>query len=518
VAAPVSGLEQNASMASTKYNPVITITSPMVGEILTSTSQTIVITYRESETITIDEDELGISFSGREGPYYTTTQVLTETSVGDMWTRVYTYEWMLSEEDYVSHTLVARARNSQGQEAHSDPLVVYVDRIAPRPWISVPVVVTQTPEFLVTWGADDGSPDLRYDVHYRIDQQGAWDAWFTSTPLTQATFVVTPQTMMSQKHLYTFRVRAWDMGLNVSSWISDEVEVGISRIFLPLVVKNYPPQIRDAQVTINEGSKYAYNRRVELALDATAVGDTIQEVWVKNDVSTTWKTFAWPTETLLWELDNATRLQTIQVQFIGEYVSKTVASGIYLVENGDFKNDDKLWDTKEVRLPVDFVVDVVGYPVDNTSPETGKMLLLGYPHYPCSATGVPIGHAGASRSFIVPSAEYNPTLVFKYIIWTQDKSTSIQYDRFEVYINGESTPTFADGNQNAGLGCNKWWRVPSPQNPRNDNVTSGWATKTIDLSDYAGQEIPISFENHSRYDGWYNTYTYIDDVHITGGW
>ncbi len=520
VAAPLPRLDQDAPTAPTKYNPVITITYPNAGDILTLSSQVITITYQESETITIGENELGISFSGEEGPYYTTTRVLTDTSIGDMWARVYTYDWALPEEDYVSHTLVARARNGRGQEAFSDPRIVYVDRIAPRAWISVPTAVIQTPAFSVTWGAEDGAPDVRYDVHYRIDQQGTWQEWLTSTPMTQETFVVTPQTMLAQRHLYTFRVRAWDTGLNASAWVSDDVAVGLSKIFLPLVVRNYPPHIKDAEVIINQRAKYTYDQQVDLTFEATAVGDTIQEIRVKNDVDTTWETYSWPqtgTLPLSWTLEDRTRLQTVAVQFVGSCVSETVTSQIYLVSNGGFEDDMAAWTSEAAPLPVQVTQSTVGHPGSSTPAEGRNALLLGNPGYPCGANGVPLGHASAQHSFEIPGAAQNPKLVFKYIIWTQDKSTSIQYDRFEVYVNGQAEPIFTDGNQNAGLDCDKWWRVPSPQNPRN-GVTSGWATKTIDLRGYAGQEITVSFENHSRYDGWYNTYTYIDNVHITGGW
>jgi bacillopeptidase F (M6 metalloprotease family) len=107
----------------------------------------------------------------------------------------------------------------------------------------------------------------------------------------------------------------------------------------------------------------------------------------------------------------------------------------------------------------------------------------------------------------------NVLLEFKYIIYSQDASTGDQYDRFEVYVNDQLV--FHDGNQvNSGLDCDVWWRVPSPQNPGNNGEVSGWATGTVNLSAYAGQTVRLSFRNYSRFDGWYNTYTYLDDVAI----
>lgn len=69
---------------------------------------------------------------------------------------------------------------------------------------------------------------------------------------------------------------------------------------------------------------------------------------------------------------------------------------------------------------------------------------------------------------------------------------------------------------NTGLNCINWQRVPGPDNVR-DGLTTGWATGLIDLQQSGGQTIIVSFQNHSRYDGWYNTYTYLDDVQIVIG-
>jgi hypothetical protein len=140
--------------------------------------------------------------------------------------------------------------------------------------------------------------------------------------------------------------------------------------------------------------------------------------------------------------------------------------------------------------------------------------LLGAADYECRPDGIPLGYAEINRSFSVPKA---PTgkhvgLRFNYVIYTQDTSTKSDYDRFEVFIN--DTPVFYDGNQvNEGLGCNVWWRVPGPRNIR-DGKTSGWAAGFIDLDRYQGMTIQISFQNHNRFDGWYNTFTYLDNIAI----
>jgi hypothetical protein len=172
--------------------------------------------------------------------------------------------------------------------------------------------------------------------------------------------------------------------------------------------------------------------------------------------------------------------------------------------NGSFEQDLSGWRPVERPLPVQVVSNL-----RDANPAHGEMaLLLGDPTYACG--GVPVGHALAEQMFAVPD---NATaLTFKYLIWTQDAAPDGKYDRFEVYINDQLI--FEDGNdQNQGLNCDTWWRVPGPYNPRG-GVTSGWATGLVPLTEYQGELITLSFRNYSRYDNWYNTYTYIDEVRL----
>jgi hypothetical protein len=105
----------------------------------------------------------------------------------------------------------------------------------------------------------------------------------------------------------------------------------------------------------------------------------------------------------------------------------------------------------------------------------------------------------------------NVLLFFNYVIYSQDASTNPSYDRFEVYVN--NTLQFSDGNMiTTGLNC-RWFRVPGIENPRNGQI-NGWATGMIDLNPYRGTTVTVSFRNYNRLDGWYNTYTYLDNVHI----
>jgi hypothetical protein len=167
------------------------------------------------------------------------------------------------------------------------------------------------------------------------------------------------------------------------------------------------------------------------------------------------------------------------------------------------------WEVKESKLPVSVASNVQERPSGSTPPSDGnKVLLLGNPGYACDNVPNP-ANATAEQTFTLPKDATK--LTFKYIILTQDASPSGKYDRFEVYVNNQLV--FDDGNQvNEGLSCSNWWRVPGKSNQRNGK-TSDWAEGEIDLTDYSGN-VTISFQNHSRFDKWYNTYTYIDDIRV----
>jgi len=200
--------------------------------------------------------------------------------------------------------------------------------------------------------------------------------------------------------------------------------------------------------------------------------------------------------------------RTLRIGYFYVYLPLTLRNHAPF-NNGSFEAGLAGWQEAESPLTVSVVSSIQERPSGSTSPADGdKALLLGNTSYQC--TSVPIGHAAVEQTFSVPQDASN--LTFKYIIWSQDASTSEIYDRFEVYIN--NSLVFSDGNQvNTGLACDKWQRVPGPENLR-DGAASGWATATIDLGPYRGQSITLSFRNYSRYDNYYNTYTYVDDVRV----
>ena len=101
----------------------------------------------------------------------------------------------------------------------------------------------------------------------------------------------------------------------------------------------------------------------------------------------------------------------------------------------------------------------------------------------------------------VPSTA-SPQLSFWYNIFTHDKNSSLgdRYDSFDVRINGGLA--FRDANTTDPYGC----RYPAKD--------LGWKNGEIDLAPYSGQSVTIRFENWSRFDHWYNSWTYVDDVRV----
>jgi len=139
--------------------------------------------------------------------------------------------------------------------------------------------------------------------------------------------------------------------------------------------------------------------------------------------------------------------------------------------------------------------------ITSTSPHSGYFsALLGDPAHKCEK-GVPVGSAWMQQVFLVPHTAA-PRLTFWYNIWTQDKNPylSNDFDSFDVKIN--DALVFRDAKITGTYGCN----LPAAQQDL------GWRVKEVSLEEYRGRQITIRFENRSYPDGWFNTWTYVDDV------
>lgn len=131
--------------------------------------------------------------------------------------------------------------------------------------------------------------------------------------------------------------------------------------------------------------------------------------------------------------------------------------------------------------------------------DSSHSALLGDPNYECKE-GVPVGSAWMSQTFVVPPDMESPQLSFYYRIFSEDKFDEDRFDSFDVYIN--DTLILREGDRGDEYGCDR---------PADD---LGWQPHTEDLTEYKGQNITLRFENVSRPDAWFNTWTYVDDVQI----
>ena len=193
--------------------------------------------------------------------------------------------------------------------------------------------------------------------------------------------------------------------------------------------------------------------------------------------------------------------------------------------NGDFEEGPVGWYFVNQGLPSSLVYENPTNPIngspDTYIPEGDFSAILGDFGYNCFA-GVPIGFGAVAQLFYVPDIpDTDVEMTFDYVIYTEDRAVGPplepnDYDRLEAYIITltEEDLVFSDANKSSGsIACGTWHRVPGPGNERNV-VNDGWARGTIDLNEYKGQSVYISFRNYNRLDNYYNTVSFIDNVEL----
>jgi hypothetical protein len=172
--------------------------------------------------------------------------------------------------------------------------------------------------------------------------------------------------------------------------------------------------------------------------------------------------------------------------------------------------------------------------VVSTDPKEGSHhLLLGDDGY-CNAPnpGLLGDRASvASQEIFVPDDLVTPTLTFWYRVVTYDHLTWTPAtgnklgDSFDVYVGGalalrdnyENHPDRAPGC--GGLPKDSGWRRPdnpwfgSPPPESHGEVHP----LVFDLTEWSGKWVEVRFELWTRYDGYYNTWAYVDDVQVVEG-
>ena len=499
-------------------------------------------TYRVSDTLPGSVDDRIVYFANHEPGVVTITVAVSHTAPischvwgGAAFGRT-TSEFLLGTENDrrwltypvsiadASATLVlTSSSNITGLllPPHHEAVLTFTQDVTPPQdaHVTAPEHTVET-VFPVHWSAwDEDSGVVSYTAEYSGTAYTAWQEWQIDTITMSGTLAIGTFSAKFTDASYIFRITAYDhVGHNTRAQAETFVGPFSATIYLPLVVRSYPPQ-PVGSVDIDGEPDNVYRPSVTLILSAAVDGDDVIEMRLHNE-NTNWYDDDWETftSTKTWPLASGdSGLRTVYVQFRGRLggVSNAVSAQVYLSQNGDFEDGtgQTAWQKTENPLLVSVVQDVQERSGGSTPPASGDYAaLLGNPNYSCS--GVPLGYAAIEQTFSLPVN--TDKLAFKYIIWSQDASISNQFDRFEVYVGNNME--FSDGNQfDVNLGCSNWRRVPGPENIRNGQ-TSGWTTEEVDLSAYVGQTVVVSFRNYSRFDNWYNTYTYIDDVTITGNW
>ena len=155
-------------------------------------------------------------------------------------------------------------------------------------------------------------------------------------------------------------------------------------------------------------------------------------------------------------------------------------------------------------------IRVVSHPVppaDGKPPGGGTYAArLGNRSYGCGDTPVvPIGRATMQAYAEVPTGG-TPYLRFDYRVLSYDtvrSSPGEWWDRLEVRVNDQVLARYGD---------------PDPGNLSCSNLyDSGWSQAEFDLSAYVGQTVILTFFNENHFDGYWNTYSYLDNIRIELG-
>ncbi len=270
-------------------------------------------------------------------------------------------------------------------------------------------------------------------------------------------------------------------------------------VYMPVLFRNGPPDPKAVMVRFKPDLESTYQTSVTLEVSATIESDTVAWMRFSNDRVTwsDWRAFA-PTTT--WTLDPNNGLKTVYAQFAGRSggVSGIVSDQILLFNNGDFSQANLAGWTVDLysKLPVSTSIDDPNRPGDPAG-------LLGSPAFTC--TGVPTGYASLSQSFVMPDVPAGQQLVltFYYHVFTFDFNPNLDehVDRFDVLINGERVLRDMNDDKQKQYRCapvidmdGKYVSKPVKGNP--------------------GDSIPVVFRLYNEPDLLFNTYVYLDDVHL----
>ena len=98
---------------------------------------------------------------------------------------------------------------------------------------------------------------------------------------------------------------------------------------------------------------------------------------------------------------------------------------------------------------------------------------------------------------LLQAGDYQLRVQGTVFTYDQNPDNDATYDAFEVFLNGSFNRRFS--NQTGPLNC--------------DTEREVTVDLTVPLASY-GNSIALRFENHNRFDNFYNTYTNIETVWV----
>ena len=197
--------------------------------------------------------------------------------------------------------------------------------------------------------------------------------------------------------------------------------------------------------------------------------------------------------------------------------------------NGNFEDSDSEltpWQKVEAAVPVNLSP---GDPAINGGEHN---VLIGDPSV--SGRGdAPVGNGRIWQTFSIPNVSDVAEITIYYRIVTQDivrsSHTNDYLDSFEIYLdnnfpNSANEPSTDDpireircaqelgrplvpakSYQGKLIFCDGRVDYDQPED-------LGWRSVILDLSAYKGEVVTLHLASFSRWDGWDNTYTYIDNI------
>ena len=109
------------------------------------------------------------------------------------------------------------------------------------------------------------------------------------------------------------------------------------QVFVPVVMRDFPPKPVGKLLRINAGADYTYQVTVTLEVSATVQLDYIEWMRFSND-NIHWGNWAAFAPTTTWNLASNNGLATVYAQFKGHWggISVAISDDILLFKNGDF--------------------------------------------------------------------------------------------------------------------------------------------------------------------------------------